>query len=226
MTSILDRPIWSALSTRHAELAEGSSRARCYGPGISLFASAQDDHPESLEALAALARPGDTMLLAQAGAIHLPPGLRMLSSAPVVQMILERAVAPIADERIVTLGWPDAEEMLALATLTRPGPFTLKSQALGNFWGIRDGERLVAMAGERFKQPGFTELSGVCVHPDFRGQGLGRLLSCFVVQHIVAARETPYLHTHAVNATAISLYESIGFRRRADLVFAAITPVE
>jgi predicted GNAT family acetyltransferase len=222
MTSILDRPIWSALSTRHAELAEGGARARRYGQGVSLFASAKDDDPESLQALSDLAGPGDTMLLAQTGTVQLPPSLQMLSSAHVMQMILEHPIAGVADDRIVALGWADAEEMLALAALAKPGPFTLKSQALGDFWGIRDGGRLVAMAGERMKQPGYTEVSGICVHPDFQGRGLGRLLSCFVAQHILAGGETPYLHTRAVNAAAISLYESIGFRHRADLVFATI----
>jgi hypothetical protein len=45
--------------------------------------------------------------------------------------------------------------------------------SLGDFWGIKIGGRLIAMAGERMKQPGYTELSGVCTHPDFRGKGLG-----------------------------------------------------
>lgn len=153
MTSILDRPGWSALDTRHAELAIGNGLARRYGPGVSSFAATADDEPESLEALAALARPGEPMILAQTGQIGLPNGFRTATTTPLVQMILEHPIDPIADPRIVPLGWPDAEEMLALATLTKPGPFTLKSQALGAFWGIRDDGRIVAMAGERLKQP-------------------------------------------------------------------------
>lgn len=226
VTFILDRPIWSALHTRHAAIAEGDARARRYGEGISQFASARDEEPESLAALAALARPGDTMILAQTGAVGLPAGFRTALSMPLVQMILERPVVPVDDARIVRLGWADAEEMLALATLAKPGPFTLKSQALGDFWGVRDGSRLIAMAGERLKQPGYTELSGVCVHPDFRGRGLARRLSQFVSHRIMQAGETPYLHTYAGNTPAISLYESIGFRHRADLTVAAIVPAE
>jgi len=226
MTSILDRPGWSALTTRHADLAVGNSLARRFGPGISAFAGTLNNEPESLEALAALARPGEPMIVAQTGPIGVPRGFRPATITPLVQMILERPIEPIADPNIVRLGWPDAEEMFALATLTKPGPFTLKSQALGGFWGIRDSGRIVAMAGERLKQPGFVELSGVCVHPDFRGRGLARALSQFVSHQIAAAGDTPYLHTFSGNAPAISLYESLGFRHRADLTVVAIVPEE
>jgi predicted GNAT family acetyltransferase len=101
--------------------------------------------------------------------------------------------------------------MLALATLTRPGPFAPRTPELGEFWGIKDGDTLVAMAGERMRQPGFTELSGVCTHPDARGQGLARLLSSWVVHRIASRGETPYLHAYASNTQAIDLYRSLGF---------------
>ncbi|TIX24074.1 MAG: GNAT family N-acetyltransferase, partial [Mesorhizobium sp.] len=93
---------------------------------------------------------------------------------------------------------------------------------LGDFWGVRIGGRLVAMAGERMKQPGYTELSGVSSHPEFRGGGLGRLLSLFVASQIMARGEIPYLHAYASNAAAIGLYESIGFRLRSTMNMAVV----
>jgi predicted GNAT family acetyltransferase len=80
------------------------------------------------------------------------------------------------------------------------------------------------MAGERMKQEGLTELSGVCVHPDSRGEGLGRLLSLFVAGEIFARGEQPYLHAYATNARAIALYESIGFMLRTRMNVAMIQP--
>lgn len=112
--------------------------------------------------------------------------------------------------------------MLALASLTRPGPFTLKALSLGDFWDVKINGRLAAMAGERMKQPGYSELSGVCSHPDFRGGGLGRLLSVFVSNRIMARGEVPYLHAYANNANAIGLYESIGFRLRSKMNVAVV----
>jgi predicted GNAT family acetyltransferase len=112
--------------------------------------------------------------------------------------------------------------MLELATLTKPGPFTMKAQALGDFWGVKENGRLIAMAGERLKLDGMTEVSGVCTHPDFQGKGLGRLMTLYAAGKISARGEQPFLHTYATNAVAIGLYESIGFRLRTRMNVAAI----
>jgi predicted GNAT family acetyltransferase len=93
---------------------------------------------------------------------------------------------------------------------------------LGEFFGIRIGGRIAAMAGERMKQDGFTEVSGVCTHPDFRGQGLARLLSVFMTHRVLQRSETPYLHAWASNAAAIRLYEQIGYTLRREMNVAMI----
>lgn len=132
----------------------------------------------------------------------------------------------VSDERVQRLTRDDAAEMLALALVTKPGPFTLEALSLGDFWGVKIEGRLAAMAGERMKQPGYTELSGVCSHPEFRGGGLGRLLSLFVANRIAARGEVPYLHAYASNTTAIGLYESIGFRLRSMMNVAVVQRAE
>jgi len=158
----------------------------------------------------------------QADPIPLPEGFEATLRATLVQMVAQGPVQPPADARIVRLGPEDARDMLDLATLTKPGPFTLRAQDFGPFWGIRSGGRLVAMAGQRLGQVGFRELSGVCTHPDVRGQGLGRLLSLFGMERIREAGDVPYLHAYATNAAAIGLYESIGFRLRTTMNMAVI----
>jgi predicted GNAT family acetyltransferase len=217
MKHILDRPIWSALSTRHAHLAEGRGGALRYSPSVSLFAATADETPESLASLAALTVPGDSQYLVQADEIVLPDGFSEVVRARAVQMLAERPIEIIDDPRIERLGEADAQEMLDLALLTKPGPFTLKSQALGSFWGIKEGGRLLAMAGERLRQPSMTELSGVAVQPDQQGKGFGRLLSVYVAGQIAGRGEQAYLHAYATNTKAIALYESIGFRLRTEL---------
>src|SRR5204862_4922039 len=129
------------------------------------------------------------------------------TTAAGVQMVAEEDRPPPPDPRIERLGDDEAPAMLALATLTRPGPFAARTASLGEFWGIRDGGRLVAMAGERMRQRGFTEVSGVCTHPDARGRGLARTLSAFMTARIRARGETPYLHAYASNTAAIALYQ-------------------
>ncbi|MBB5537279.1 GNAT family N-acetyltransferase [Rhizobium giardinii] len=224
MSHILDRPIWSALATRHAALAEGSPLARRYQPSVSAFAAARDDRPESLEALGRLAARDEILLLAEANEIVLPRGLQILSTADLVQMTAEQHLPLVSDPRIEQLGEADAAEMLALATLTKPGPFSIRAQAFGNFWGVKIDGRLVAMAGERMKQPGYTELSGVCTHPDVRGKGLARLLSRFVAGQIFAKGDQPYLHAYVTNTAAIALYETIGFKIRSPINVAVVAP--
>lgn len=217
MRHILDRPIWSALDTAHASLAEGNERARRYPPSIVPFAASADETPESLEALEKLPEPDETMLLVEAGPIAIPRGLAAVSEALAVQMIAERPHERITDSRIQPLSETDAEEMLALATLTKPGPFTRRAQSLGTFWGIKAEGRLIAMAGQRLRQTGFAELSGLCTHPHFQRRGLGTLLFRFVAGEIAARGETAYLHAYANNKPAIGLYESLGFRLRSDM---------
>ena len=226
MNHILDRPVWNALETRHAHLAAGGDLAKRYATGMVPFAAARDDSAESIAALSELAAPDEMLIFLQSDEILLPPGHVAEITAQGVQMIAERWFPTFTDERVEPLGEADAAEMLALATLTKPGPFSLKSQNLGQFWGVRRDGRLVAMAGQRFRHPGISELSGVCTHPDARGEGLGRLLSLYVAGQICATGDQPYLHAYATNATAIALYESIGFRLRSIMHVAMARRIE
>jgi ribosomal protein S18 acetylase RimI-like enzyme len=222
VTHVLDRPVWTALAGRQAALSQGGALARRYDPKIVPFAAARDGSEEAVAGLGALAAPGESMILLQADAIVLPRGFAADTTATGVQLILMRPPPKVADARITRLTEADAAEMLEIATLTKPGPFTLKAQALGEFFGVKIGGRLAAMAGERMKQDGFTEISGVCTHPDFRGQGLARLLSIFMAHRILERGETPYLHAYATNQAAIGLYESIGFEVRREMNVAVV----
>ena len=67
------------------------------------------------------------------------------------------------------------------------------------------------------RQPGFAELSGLCTHPDFQGQGLGKLMFRFVAGEISARGEQVYLHAYKSNTGAVSLYQSLGFSTRHDM---------
>lgn len=225
MSHILDRPIWSALTTRHAALAQGGARALRYPADVSMFAAPADASVESIRALAALPDADKGLLMVQTDQLPVPPGFEAVRTAELVQMVATRKFPDMRDSRIEPLGMADAAEMLDLATLTRPGPFSLKAQSFGSFWGVRVDGRLVAMAGQRMKQSGYTELSGVCTHPDFQGRGLARLLSLFVSRQIQQEGDLPYLHAYATNDRAIALYEAIGFRVRATLNMAIVQPV-
>jgi predicted GNAT family acetyltransferase len=214
----LDRPVWASLSTHHLPLSVGGTLARRYAAGVNLFASARDDTAVALAALTDLVRPGERVYLLQVPDILVPAGFAVVKAARGVQMIAARAMpASGADDDLIELTDADAPEMLALATLTEPGPFLSRTHTMGTFRGIRIEGRLAAMAGERFRFPGHTEVSGVCTHPDFRGRGLARRLSQAVAARIESRGEKPFLHAWQSNRPAISLYESLGFEVRAEV---------
>lgn len=216
----LDRPVWASL--RHQpHWGVGDERARRFKPDINRFAATPDESAESLTALAALVQPGDdAVFIAQVPAIVVPPALVAAKEALGVQMMATRPLPP--DDDVLLLTDADAAEMLALATLTEPGPFLARTHTMGRFIGVRIDGRLAAMAGERMRFPGHVEVSGVCTHPDFRGQGLARRLSAAVTADIQRRGEQPFLHAWATNTAAIALYESLGFVRRATVNIAVL----
>ena len=220
---ILDRPIWSSLTSVHAQFAVGVRNARRFQDDINPLGAARDESPQSLADLAELIPPGGHIVTAQAEPIVVPPGTHAVITATVAQMLQEGEEArPSGRHAVERLVETDAAEMLALVELTKPGPYSLRASRLGEYWGIKLDGRLVAMAGERMKQPGFTEISGVCTHPDFQGRGLGRELCLTLLARLAERGETPYLHAFSSNARAIGLYETLGFRIRRQLNVAQI----
>ena len=220
---ILDRPVWHALASRQAALARGDALARRLAPEYGPFAAAADAAPASLAALAALIPPAGELWLVEADEMPAPPGTIVTSRAACHQMIAERnPPSPPPAFAIAPLGEADGQEMRALAILTEPGPFADLTHHFGGFIGVRQGGRLVAMAGERMKLAGFAEVSGVCTHPDHRGQGYAAGLMHAVMAAIVARGETPFLHVYAGNTGAVALYETLGFRVRTTLTKTVI----
>jgi predicted GNAT family acetyltransferase len=219
----LDRIVWESLTTYHAPLSEGTGLARRFRRDVNLFASARDDSKAALAELSALVKPGEQVFVAQVPGIVIPPGLVEVKSALGVQMLATHAPDAVARADITTLTDADAPEMLALAKLTEPGPFLERTNRMGRFVGIRVEGRLAAMAGERMRIPGYTELSGVCTHPDFRGRGFARRLSAAVVSDIFARGDRAFLHAWKSNHLAIALYEQLGFRARADVNISVLS---
>lgn len=219
----LDRAVWSCLTTRQRHLALGDDRALRLHPAYGIFAATADDSPGSLAALARLNPPEGGLALLQVGTPRLPEGIGVRRTAAGVQMVAPAlrgggaARAPVE-----SLGEADASAMLELARLTEPGPFFERTHQLGDFVGVKQDGRLVAMAGERMKPEGFTEVSGVCTHPDHRGRGYAGTLMRVVADRILARGETPFLHAYADNASAIALYESLGFTFRTGVTMTLL----
>ncbi len=217
-TAALDSPILASLATNHRHLAQGGPRTLRYLPAIAPFAALRDESPEALGELRALASESPAAVLTPA--TRMPPpvdGLAVKFTAQVLQMVAIGDMPPAPTAPFLTLGAADAPEMVELTALTKPGPFFARTHELGRYIGIREGGRLAAMAGERMRFDGFTEISAVCVHPDHRGKGHAQILFAEMMRWIAARGDRQFLHVYADNAGAIALYERYGFAVRTAL---------
>jgi predicted GNAT family acetyltransferase len=170
-----------------------------------------------------LAGPGGVIVLFRADIPPLPAGWERLGGGLGHQMLVEDLVDPgtSADVELRPLGEADAEAMVELVRLTQPGPFERRTFELGGYVGVfaepgpgEDRPRLIAIAGERIRFPGHTEISAVCTHPDARGRGLAATLTHHIAQRVQARSEVPFLHVAEHNDNARRVYERLGFRTR------------
>lgn len=215
--ALLDRPIWSALTTRQKHLAKGGPRALRYPVVMTPFADMVDMSAASFAALGDLLSGSQVAVLFTPEPVDVPEGFKVVLAESGEQMIGSPADSRLDDAEIVTLGATDVPAMMALTELTKPGPFAARTHELGTFLGIRAGGELVAMTGERMKPGNFTEMTAVCVHPAYRGRGYAQALLAAVARQIEARGEIPFLHVFSSNASAIALYERQGMRIRRRL---------
>ncbi|MCA1372541.1 MULTISPECIES: GNAT family N-acetyltransferase [Bradyrhizobium] len=215
--ALLDRPIWSALTTSQKHLAEGGPRALRYPVDMTPFADMADMSAASFAALGDLMSGSQVAVLFTPESVEIPAGFKVLLAEPGEQLIGSPADTSLRDAEIVRLGATDVSAMMALTELTKPGPFAARTHELGTFLGIRARGELVAMAGERMKPGNFTEMTAVCVHPDHRGRGYAQALLAAIARQIEARGEIPFLHVFASNTSAIALYQRQGMRIRRRL---------
>jgi GNAT superfamily N-acetyltransferase len=222
----LDNIIWKALTTRQDKFAESNGEARRFVPEVSPLAGLREPSVAGYESLAGLVGSQGTIGLFLDEPYQPHAGWSLVAGAPMPEMVYERADFPFSrsssDPEIVELSDVDSPDMLELTALTKPGPFGKRTHELGTYLGIRREGKLVAMAGERLKVPGYTEVSAVCTHPEHTGQGYARILMIEVMSRIRSRGETPCLHVREDNVRAIELYERLGFRQRVLMHFAVL----
>lgn len=222
----LDNPIWSALTTDQENFATGGKLARRYREEIGPLSGMAAQSDAAYEELRSLAGPGRMLGMFLREEPRPAAGWTLVRGGLLQQMIAREPrltqAEPPAGAELRELTQKDAPAMVELAELTEPGPFRLRTMELGDFFGIFHGDRLMSMAGMRLQVPGATEVSAVCTHPEARGRGYARMLMSRVMERIVAAGRTPFLHTLAENSGAIRIYESLGFTVRQSFALAVV----
>lgn len=220
----LDNVVWHALRGPLSEFVSTESTAELvhFDREVSLFSGVEYAGESVWHQIAELIGVGRNCCLFRDSLPAAPIGWEEQFRGSCLQMVAGDPLAAVLGLKAVRLGPEDVSEMLSLTSLTEPGPFLPRTVELGRYVGIRREGVLVAMAGERLRVPGFVEISGVCTHPDVRGEGLGGELTLNVVQSIRAGGDEAFLHVLESNENAIRLYRKLGFvvRRTVDVVFA------
>ncbi|WP_328470436.1 GNAT family N-acetyltransferase [Actinoplanes sp. NBC_00393] len=216
---MLNNPVWAALAGPQACFAEAAGEAARYLPEIAPFCAVRD--PEDPAGWRDLATLTDSALMT--GPTITPLAGWRIESEMRGQQMVGQSMTGVEDPEAVLLTEKDVPEMLELVARAQPGPFLKRTIDMGRYLGIRDPDgRLIAMAGERLRMPGWTEVSAVCTDPEFRGQGLGARLTMAVAAGILTRGELPFLHVVSDNDSAIRLYERLGFEHSGDVVFASL----
>jgi len=124
-------------------------------------------------------------------------------------------------------GWlPGAAlpEVAALLEASFPGSLARPGVAGAEHWaGLRDGTgRLAATGTLAWSAPAVGLISGVAVHPEARGQGLGRDICAFPFAEAMRRHGVVALMVEEWNHPARRIYRDLGLRYRA--VSAAAVP--
>jgi GNAT superfamily N-acetyltransferase len=221
---LLDDIFWNTLTGPHAQFASGAGGARRYARGFSPILAFADLQQPDFAALAPFCEPGEHFYCDSWTGTP-PAGWQIEAESTMFRMLWNPSL-PTADAApdAIALRPEHAAQALELATLTRPGPFGIRTIELGEYFGYFEDERLVAMAGERMHVAGLREISGVCTHPDYQGKGLARKLMAKLIHRQMARGEKPFLHVMRTNDAAHQLYLRMGFEDYLESVVRVVSP--
>jgi GNAT superfamily N-acetyltransferase len=221
---LLDNIVWHSLAGAHSIYSLGTSTARRYAPGFSpMLGFAAAEEPD-FDAVAPFCESGEHFYC-DAWSGPAPASWTIEKESTMYKMIWDAKVPTLDDlADPVRLATAHAAHALALAELTHPGPFGLRTIELGEYFGLFEGPRLIAMAGERLHAGNLREISGVCTHPDFQGRGFARRLMLRLIRRQLQRGEIPVLHVMCDNHAAHGLYQRMGFRDHRVSVVRVISP--
>jgi GNAT superfamily N-acetyltransferase len=216
----LDNPAWHALAESHSHFAIGTGKVKRYRTDIVAFAAFSSDS-NTLSELTDLIAINESIFLI-GDLPKLPSNFMIEGVLPCAQMIIHSPITPPLPEPIETLDQKDDDEITALITLVQPGYYKSGTRLMGDYFGIRQHGKLVAITGERMRMNELTEVSAVVTHPDFTGRKYAQQLVTQVVNKNLSAGIVPFLHVAETNQRAISIYEHLGFTKRRTINFTKI----
>jgi GNAT superfamily N-acetyltransferase len=212
----LDNPVWASLSGAHVALARRGLHAGRYAPEVAPFAAVDRTDALAADELKGLVAPGETVLLV-GPAPRLDAAWQVEPLEEIAQMTCREPVAAVAGPPMIELDERHRADVLDLTARVYPHYFRPLSVRMGRYFGIYEGAKLAAMAGERMRFDAHVELSAICTDPACLGRGYARRLVAMLANDILDRGGVAFLHVSHRNVRAKSLYERLGFRLRRDM---------
>jgi ribosomal protein S18 acetylase RimI-like enzyme len=220
----LDNAVWTALTTKQSQLAHSSALARRFAPEMTLLGALAANTAMAFESLAQLIQ-RDPVTLYFTAPPQIPAGWEVLRAVELHQMVQETEppAASMPNEGAAGKGRPevieltpaDVPEMSVVYTATRPGrTLCPKIQKLGQFLGVREEGKLVAMGGLRLHIAGYREITTLATLPGHEGRGYATAIVRGLVERIRGKGEQPFLTVRTDNMRAIEIYRRLGFKER------------
>lgn len=223
----MDNPGWNALISGNKHLAQGNDQVRCFAPNVSPFIGLRDKSEKQFQLLHDLIDHDEPLGFITNIETEIPANWKLLKPNKTFQMMYDSPIDPPAVEiELVPLTEEHIPKMLELTKLTNPGPFAERTIDFGHYYGVFDGDKLVAMAGQRLHIGKYAEISAVCTHPDYLGRGYARQLLLGQMHRMRAANNIPILHVRTDNHRALKVYENLGFKSRAIIYFNIMQKVK
>ena len=220
MEQLLDNPVFSALCTGDKHLSSGTDKAKYFDESISPFAGFPQNYSDGFQDLYTLLPAGRVILYATPNLLPEASGWQVLHAIEGLQFIWEKSHNTTENSTTpVPLDETHVDQMIELASLTKPGPFAKRTIDFGHYYGFFEGTKLFAMTGQRLHIQNFTEISAVCTHPSHLGKGYAQALVQHQIKLITSEGQTPFLHVRKDNLRAIALYERLGFKVRTAMNF-------
>ena len=215
----LDNPIWTALTTKQAQHAHASALARRFPPEMTLLGALAANTTMAFDSLAQLIQ-RDAVNLYFTSPPQIPAGWEIVRAVELHQMVQETEAPPPTPQNsavpeVIELIPADIPEMSVLYTATRPGrTLCPRIQKLGQFLGIREDGKLIAMGGLRLHLAGYREITTVATLPDHEGRGYATAIVRALIERIRSRGDRPFLTVRTDNTRAIEIYHRLGFKER------------
>lgn len=216
-THKLDNPAWHSLNETHQSFAIGNHEIKFYQPEVCPFGGINSKRPDLIPFFKKHPELNSFFIIGDKPIET--PDLFIEKELICLQMVCSSPIKMQFTENIISLKKSHKEQLIDLVNLVQPGYFKEGTLLMGDYYGIYKNRQLVAVAGERMKMDGFTEISAVVTRPDFTGKGFAKQLVAQTANKNFEHNRVPYLHVAETNTTAVRLYEKLGFVIRRKISF-------